>query len=372
MPSRINIGPENGPYVAINESSGNLQLEDNSGNVVAEWDETNAQWDFANNTLNNVDALNSNSVSTEKASIAQVAFPISVETHHILDEPSVSEESFTVVDEDNGPGFILGVGSASFDDRAGANLNTIIDGIESAEWTRTTRDGMFGGAPMRNINRNKFTKGLYWKRSPNRENGALSFIHFSSGPPQSGFTDSFEMEIDRGSIDGANLTGFAMLGKPMPSFPEFQNYRLRADYGGKDDIVDGGEEKTMIHYDDGPGRFEWFAFELKEEVADSGGTSRDYAVKVYFDGEEEPSIDIPFELAYQLTGKAVQDGNPVFGTGWIETEEWDGNREAYSHYLDFSPLGMYPHFESEMELTVTNPGSATGELDWMAQFSEVV
>ena len=66
MPSRINIGPENGPYVAINESSGNLQLEDNSGNVVAEWDETNAQWDFANNTLNNVDALNSNSVNTER------------------------------------------------------------------------------------------------------------------------------------------------------------------------------------------------------------------------------------------------------------------------------------------------------------------
>ena len=65
MPSRINIGPENGPYVGINEENGNLQLEGNSGNVVAEWDETNAQWDFANNTLNNVDALNSNSVNTE-------------------------------------------------------------------------------------------------------------------------------------------------------------------------------------------------------------------------------------------------------------------------------------------------------------------
>ena len=71
MPSRINIGPENGPYVAINESSGNLQLEDNSGNVVAEWDETNAQWDFANNTLSNVDALNSNSVSTEEQKTSQ-------------------------------------------------------------------------------------------------------------------------------------------------------------------------------------------------------------------------------------------------------------------------------------------------------------
>ena len=67
MPSRINIGPENGPYVGINEENGNLQLEDNSGNVVAEWDETNAQWDFANNTLNNVDSLNSNSVNTENS-----------------------------------------------------------------------------------------------------------------------------------------------------------------------------------------------------------------------------------------------------------------------------------------------------------------
>ena len=69
MASRINIGPEDGPYVAINESSGNLQLEDNSGNVVAEWDEANAQWDFANNTLSNVDALNSNSVNTDGASV---------------------------------------------------------------------------------------------------------------------------------------------------------------------------------------------------------------------------------------------------------------------------------------------------------------
>ena len=73
MPSRINIGPENGPYVAINESSGNLQLEDNTGNVVAEWDETNAQWDFANNTLNNVDALYSNSVNTEEVNTDQWA-----------------------------------------------------------------------------------------------------------------------------------------------------------------------------------------------------------------------------------------------------------------------------------------------------------
>ena len=70
-----NLGSDNTPIegesfglpsgFSIDENSGNLAIRDTNGNVVAEWDETNAQWDFANNTLNNVDALNSNSVSTE-------------------------------------------------------------------------------------------------------------------------------------------------------------------------------------------------------------------------------------------------------------------------------------------------------------------
>ena len=67
MPSRINIGPEDGPYVAINESSGNLQLEDNSGNVVAEWDDGKSQWDFVENDISGVGAFDSESVSTEEA-----------------------------------------------------------------------------------------------------------------------------------------------------------------------------------------------------------------------------------------------------------------------------------------------------------------
>ena len=69
MPSRINIGPEDGPYVAINESSGNLQLEDNSGNVVAEWDDGESQWDFVENDISGVGAFDSESVNTERASI---------------------------------------------------------------------------------------------------------------------------------------------------------------------------------------------------------------------------------------------------------------------------------------------------------------
>ena len=98
MASRINIGPENGPYVAINESSGNLQLEENSGNVVAEWDETNAQWDFANNTLANVDALNSNSVNTEELGRGEgslIEQASSLGSPPIISEPRTDPDDFS-------------------------------------------------------------------------------------------------------------------------------------------------------------------------------------------------------------------------------------------------------------------------------------
>jgi len=65
MPSRINMGPDGGPYIAINENSGNIELEDNTGTTVAIWDDANSQWDFQNNPISNVDSLTSNSVNTD-------------------------------------------------------------------------------------------------------------------------------------------------------------------------------------------------------------------------------------------------------------------------------------------------------------------
>ena len=71
-----NLGSDNTPIegesfglpsgFSIDEDGGNLAIRDTNGNVVAKWDEGNTQWDFANNTLNNVDAVNSNSVNTEQ------------------------------------------------------------------------------------------------------------------------------------------------------------------------------------------------------------------------------------------------------------------------------------------------------------------
>ncbi len=57
MTSRINIGPDGGPFIAINENSGDIELEDNSGTVVAKWDESATQWDFVSNDVANVAAL---------------------------------------------------------------------------------------------------------------------------------------------------------------------------------------------------------------------------------------------------------------------------------------------------------------------------
>ena len=65
MPSRIDIGPEGGPFVAINENSNDLELQDINGNVIAVWDETAGQWDLNNNSLTNINAVDAASVDVE-------------------------------------------------------------------------------------------------------------------------------------------------------------------------------------------------------------------------------------------------------------------------------------------------------------------
>ena len=65
MASRINIGPEDGPYIAINENNGDIELEDNTGAVVAKWDDGQSQWDFVENDISGVGAFDSESVNTE-------------------------------------------------------------------------------------------------------------------------------------------------------------------------------------------------------------------------------------------------------------------------------------------------------------------
>ncbi|HMA78218.1 MAG TPA: hypothetical protein VKP88_03680, partial [Candidatus Paceibacterota bacterium] len=63
MVSRIDIGPDGGPYVAINENSNDLELQDINGNVIAVWDETEGQWDLNNNSLTNINAIDASSAT---------------------------------------------------------------------------------------------------------------------------------------------------------------------------------------------------------------------------------------------------------------------------------------------------------------------
>src|SRR6056297_3138195 len=64
MPSRIDIGPEGGPFVAINENSNDLELQDINGNVIAVWDETEGQWDFKTNDLANVGGIDATGLTS--------------------------------------------------------------------------------------------------------------------------------------------------------------------------------------------------------------------------------------------------------------------------------------------------------------------
>jgi len=69
MPSRIDIGPEGGPFVAINENSNDLELQDINGNVIAVWDETAGEWDLNNNSLTNINAIDADAVAADDLTI---------------------------------------------------------------------------------------------------------------------------------------------------------------------------------------------------------------------------------------------------------------------------------------------------------------
>ena len=75
MVSRIDIGPDGGPYVAINENSNDLELQDMNGNVIAKWDETAGEWDLNNNSLTSINAIDASSANVVSLSGDLVSRP---------------------------------------------------------------------------------------------------------------------------------------------------------------------------------------------------------------------------------------------------------------------------------------------------------
>jgi len=96
MPSRINMGPDGGPYIAINENSGNIELEDNTGTTVAIWDDANSQWDFQNNPISNVDSLTSNSVNTEALGLDPSNGRHNIEVYQFIDDDATTTLDLTL------------------------------------------------------------------------------------------------------------------------------------------------------------------------------------------------------------------------------------------------------------------------------------
>ena len=81
MVSRIDIGPDGGPYVAINENSNDLELQDINGNVIAKWDETAGQWDLNNNSLTGINAIDASSANVGSLSTESLG-----SHHHFAEE----------------------------------------------------------------------------------------------------------------------------------------------------------------------------------------------------------------------------------------------------------------------------------------------
>jgi len=128
MPSRINMGPDGGPYIAINENNGNIELEDNTGTTVAIWDDANSQWDFQNNPISNVDSLTSNSVNTDDS--------VTVTTGEATDTLHYGSNQDRANAGDNS--VALGIGArANGDDGAGGSINNHV-----AVGYRAARDNM--------------------------------------------------------------------------------------------------------------------------------------------------------------------------------------------------------------------------------------
>ena len=105
--SRIDIGPEGGPFVAINENSNDLELQDINGNVIAKWDETAGQWDLNNNSLTGINAIDAGSANVVSLSGNLVSRPEDIDNleGNVYLEPDGTDPE-TVLENDGDMVFI--------------------------------------------------------------------------------------------------------------------------------------------------------------------------------------------------------------------------------------------------------------------------
>ena len=118
MPSRIDIGPEGGPFVAINENSNDLELQDINGNVIAVWDETEGQWDLNNNSLTNINAIDASSATLGK-----------IKTSRSWQNKTNSREFNTVETNNSGSDIETRVAAEANQDNTQITLRLEIDGL---------------------------------------------------------------------------------------------------------------------------------------------------------------------------------------------------------------------------------------------------
>ena len=144
MVSRIDIGPDGGPYVAINENSNDLELQDINGNVIAKWDETAGQWDLNNNSLTGINAIDASSANVGSVDVGELDIGGVKYREHLQTVSSDAVSSSVTINFDSaiseGEAWVL----AGRIDNASASSNRIemsLDGIGAEQYGTVFNDG---------------------------------------------------------------------------------------------------------------------------------------------------------------------------------------------------------------------------------------
>jgi hypothetical protein len=143
MASELFLGPDGGPYVSINENSGDLELKDNSGNVVAFWDESNTQWDLNSNDIQNVGSLSTGDIQGTGRPYSGADDFSDVSFYQQIKSPS-NKTTYTLLDVSDGPKVVDGgkiVGGDNIrdgdDDKEGV-IDVNIDGVTTSRYPGNT------------------------------------------------------------------------------------------------------------------------------------------------------------------------------------------------------------------------------------------
>lgn len=168
-----------------------------------------------------------------------------------------------------------------------------------------------------------------------------------------GYEDSFKYEAHSTASNQHTVYGFSWGHDDIASaYGSVGRLETRGD-GNKDTGAPTGET-TIVDTGAGvKGAFQYAFIEL------FGAGGQDFELRVYFDGESTPSIQIDYPFMWNLF-----QGVAHSGTSFMGVADQDDTNSAYGFYLNPGAWGLYGFFADRMEVTVVNDSGSGGDYDW--------